>query len=59
MKLSVDVAALPSKPEVLAVVALLKGMLPKLLPIPEPASTLRQTAVASIKPTGMMVMLPS
>src|ERR1039458_7768332 len=33
-------------------------MLPKLLPIPEPGASLRHTAVASMKPTGMMVTLP-
>src|SRR5471030_1402609 len=33
-------------------------MLPKLLPILEPASLSRQKAVASMKPTGMMVTSP-
>src|SRR5207249_4700988 len=38
---------------------LLNGTLPKLLPITPPASLSRQYAVASMKPTGMMLVLPT
>src|SRR5436305_841924 len=41
-----------------ALATLLYGMLPKLLPIPLPASLSRKTAVTSRKPIGIMLVSP-